>query len=230
MRTSLRSLVLGATLLICFASTALSGTPEDLKARIDAVVSAAYQSASAEFPCRLKAGGKPKMLHWQAVEKCLSNAEECVDWEGFYHQLQKIREEFRLQALDLTAAVESSLSAHALPYDKVFLVTDIEALVPLSNALLRFLPENSLLDLPVYDKSGARVGTFAGVYSFEKVGQISGMQNRHALFQYTDSRGNMQAAPDKLLLDSFGVPWKDAVSASGFRLPSDRLFLRKHSS
>ena len=229
MRALRRSLVRSATLLICFASIALSGTPEDLKAKIDMVVSAAYQSASAGFPCRLKAGGKPKMLHWQAVEKCLSDAEERVDWEDFYHRLQTIREEFRLQALDLAAAVESSLSAHALPYDKVFLVTDIEALLPLSNALLRFLPEKSLLDLPVYDKSGARIGTFAGVYSFEKIGQISGMKNRHAFFQYTDSRGNMQAAPDKLLLDSFGIPWKDAASAAGFRLPSDRLFLRKHT-
>jgi len=229
MRASLQSLILGSVLLICCASLAPSGTPEDLKAKIDAVVSAAYQSASAGFPCRLKAGGKPKMLHWQDVEKCLYNAEERVDWEDSYRELQQIREEFRLQAIDLTSAVESSLSAHALPYDKVFLVTESEALLPLSNSLLRFLPENSLLDLPVYDKSGARVGTFAGVYSFEKVGQISGMRNRHALFQYTDSRGNMQAAPDKLLLDSFGVPWKDALSASGFRLPSDRLFLRKHS-
>jgi len=29
-----------------------------------------------------------------------------------------------------------------------------------------------------------------------------------------------------LLLDTFGVPWKDAVSQPGFRLPSDKIVLK----
>jgi hypothetical protein len=106
------------------------------------------------------------------------------------------------------------------------MVKEAEALLPLSNSLLRFLPEDSLLDLPVYDNSGKRIGTFAGVYSFEKIGEISGARNRHALFQYKDLKGSIQASPDRLLLDSFGVPWKDALSQSGFRLPSDKLVLK----
>jgi hypothetical protein len=228
MQVLFKSIIPAYMLLALPAVSAYSQNPSaDLKAKIDAVVSEAYQAAAANFPCKLKARGRAKMLRWQDVEKCLNNANDRVDWEALSLELQKIRENGRYQATDISSAVESSLSAHAIPYDRVFLVKEKKALLPLSNSLLKFLPADSLMDLPVYDKSGTRMGTFSGVYSFEKVGEISGVKNRYSLFQYTDLRGRMQAAPDRLLLDSFGVPWEGAISQPGFRLPSDRLLLRR---
>jgi hypothetical protein len=115
--------------------------------------------------------------------------------------------------------VEASLSAHALTFDRVFVVKDPETLVPLTNSLLKFLPADSLLNLPVYGKAGTQVGTFMGTYSYERTGGLASA-NKYSLvlFQYADRNGNVQPAGDKLLLDSFGISWKEAQGQKGFRL------------
>jgi sporulation protein YlmC with PRC-barrel domain len=198
-----------------------------LKAKIDAVVSAAYKSASMEFPCTLKAQGIAKMLSWQAVEKCLNNANDRVNWEELTLQIQEVRKERRFKDTEIYSAIESSLSVQAIPYSKVFKVKDADALLPLSSSLLKFLPIDSLLALPVYNNSGVRIGTFSGVYVFEKVGAISGNKLKHSLFQYTDPAGRINNPSDQLLLDSYGIRWKQAESQRGFRLSSDKL-IPKH--
>jgi len=228
MRIKLKSISLISVFLAVFAGSGLCQNPsEDLKAKVDAVVSEAYQSASSTFPCKLKADGKPKMLSWEGIEKCFYKANEKIDWESLIRKIQEIRDNGRYQNFDMLSAIEPSLSAHALQFDKVFRVKEADALLPLSNSILRFLPENSLMNLPVYDKSGKRVGTFSGGYTFEKMGEISGSKQLHSLFQYTDSNGRIHASSDKLLLDSFGVPWKEAISQTGFRLNPDK-FMPKH--
>jgi hypothetical protein len=114
-----------------------------------------------------------------------------------------------------------------LPYEKVFIVKDVRALLPLSNALLKFLPEGSLQDLPVTEKLlKKQVGTFSGIYLFEKSGEVSGNRNRLVLFQYTDDKGKIHSASERLLLDTFGVPWEEAMSQPGFRLPAEKIALR----
>jgi hypothetical protein len=203
---------------------------DDLPAKVDALISDAYRSAAAEFPCKLKTRGKPKMLRWQDVDKCLNNANDRVDWDGLSQKLQVIRDRDRFQRIDISSAVEASLSAHAIPFDKIFVVKEIEALLPLSNSLLKFLPADSLLNLPVFNKSGERVGTFSGVYTYERMGGLAAANSyRMSFFQYTDLNGKMQtpASGGRLLLDSYGIPWKGAISQPGFRLPSDRL-IAKH--
>ena len=102
----------------------------------------------------------------------------------------------------------------------------MRAHLPLSSSLLKFLPEGSLQDLPVIDKSGAKIGTFSGTYVFEKMGNISGSKSPLVQFQYTDLKGNIHGSPERLLLDSFGVPWKQAMSQPGFRMPSTKIVLR----
>jgi hypothetical protein len=194
------------------------------------VISTAYESALARFPCKLKsAGGKPKMLRWQDVEKCLNFANDDVDWEDVSQELQKIRRDFRLQTDEIISMAESSFAAHALPYEKVFIVKDATALLPLSSTILKFLPEGSLQGLPVFEKSeksGTQVGTFTGIFLFDKSASISGTRSPLTIFQYTDSKGDIHGPPEKLLLDSFGVPWKEAASQPGFRLPSHRIVLK----
>lgn len=202
----------------------------ELESKIDELISAAYQSATAKFPCKIKIRGKARMLHWQQVDECLNGAHESVDWEEFSRQIDEVRRNSGSSGIDITAAVESSLSAHALPFDKVFAVKNIEALLPLTNSLLKFLPAESLQDFPVYDKSGVRIGTFSGVYTYEKAGGLTaGNTYRMSIFQYTDLKGEMQApsGPNRLLLDSYGVPWKGAISQPGFRLNADRLNLKR---
>jgi hypothetical protein len=224
-QTRLKLIVL-TFMVFCGFPALLSGqnASADLKGKVDAIVSAAYQSASASFPCKLGAvKDKTNMLSWQDIDKCLNYANDRVNWEELVLQIRKIRENSRYPVMDLASEIESSLAAHAIPYNKVFRVKETAALLPLSNSLLKFLPANSLMDLPVFNHSGARVGTFSGVYIFEKEGVLSGTMQRHSLFQYTDSSGTIQSSPSSLLLDSYGVVWKDVQSQPGFQLPLGKL-------
>jgi len=214
----------GAFFSVFFASAYGQSSPDELQSEIDALISTAYRSAAIKFPCKVKTRGKAKMMRWENVDKCLNDAQNRVDWAELSRKIQAIREGKRFQTFEVNSAIESSLSAHAIPFDKVFRVKNIEALLPLSNSLLKFLPPDSLMDFPVYDKSGEHVGSFSGLYSYERSGGLS-MANsfKMTLFQYTDLKGNIQTPAVRLLLDSYGVPWKGALSQPGFRLPSEKL-------
>lgn len=206
-------------MLTCLSSALPGQTSEALKAKIDAVIASAYQSASAQFPCKLKTRGKYKMLHWQQIDKCLNYAGDRIEWQEITEQLEQLRKEYRLQENEIESLIDKSIAAQALPFDKVFIVKQEKARLPLSTSVLKFLPENSLEGLPIFDESGEQIGTFGGTYHFERTGTITGNKIRHPLFQYADPQGNMHSVPDRLLLDSFGVPWKDAAGRPGFRLP-----------
>lgn len=209
-----------------FTSGYSQSSAADLQAEVDELISEAYQTAAAKFPCKLKTRGKAKMLHWEAVDKCLNNANDRVDWEMLSEKLQTMRKNKGFQTFEMNSAIESSLSTHAIPFEKVFRVKDMKALLPLSNSMLKFLPSDSLMDLPVYDNSGDRVGSFSGVYSYERSGGLMAANSfKISLFQYTDLKGKIQAPTGRLLMDSYGVPWKGALKQPGFRLPSDKLIL-----
>jgi hypothetical protein len=226
MKMNLRSAALPALFLTVFAGSGLcQGVTGSMRTKVDAVVLDAYKAASAAFPCKIKTGGKPRMLRWQNVDKCLNESFLLVDWQSVSRNLRGIRLESDVEAPDFLSVVEASFGAQALMYERIFLVKEAEALLPLSNSVLRFLPADSLANLPVFAKSGTKVGLFAGIYTFEKMGSLSGTKQNHYLFQYTDQDGNIQSSTDRLLLDSFGIPWKEAKSHRGFRLPADKLDL-----
>ena len=229
MKTILKYVVLTSMSLAgFFAVCAGQSHTEIFREQVDELVSAAYRSAAEEFPCKLKTRGKAKMLKWEDVDKCLNGANDRVIWEGLSLKLQIILEDSRFQSVDIISVIESSLSAQAIPYEKVFSVKNSEAVLPLTNSVLRFLPSESLMDLPVYDKSGERIGTFSGTYYYDRSGGLASANSfRLSYFQYTDVNGRMQAPTSKLLLDSFGVPWKGARLQPGFRLPSDKLILKR---
>jgi hypothetical protein len=202
--------------------------PKETSAAIDAAVLNAYRAAAAGFPCEIKGRGKPKMMRWEQVDRCLNDAVNKVDWQAFSRQLERARSGTAgVTPSEFSAAVETSLSEHGLPYDSVFTVkSKSEMLLPLTNSLLRYLPDDSLMGLPVSDKAGTQVGTFTGLYAYERSGGLaSANMFRLVLFQYTDKNGRVQSSSDRLLLDSFGVPWKDARSKKGFRLTTEKLKL-----
>lgn len=223
-------------ILICggwFTSRAASGAdlPKETSAAVDAAVLSAYRAASAGFPCEIKGRGKPKMMRWEQVDRCLNDAVNKVDWPALSHQLESMRSSAKgIAPAEFNAAVEASLSEHALLYESVLTVKPTEILLPLTNSLLRFVPADSLTGLAVSDKVGNQVGTFTGLYSYERSGGLaSANMFRLVLFQYTDHNGQVQSSSDRLLLDSFGVPWKDARSRKGFRLTAEKLTLERPS-
>ena len=200
---------------------------EALKEKVDEIVATAYKEASAKFPCRLRTSGRARMGDWRDVENCVNPAHDLVDWEGHVAALRKIREDGRISHEDLAAVLETSLTEQTILYDKVFQVRErdaIEARLPLSNSLLKFLPENSLTELPVYSKDGELLGSFLEAYPFDRSGGLTILSEyRRMNFQYNDLRGNPQSPTMVFLVDSFGVPWRDARLQPGFRLPSNRL-------
>ncbi|NWG14211.1 MAG: hypothetical protein HXY20_11820 [Acidobacteria bacterium] len=219
------ALALASLLPTGFHQTA--GLPRAARDSIDAAVSEAYEAAAAAFPCKVKRRGRPRMMRWEDVDRCLNNAVSRVDWDELSRRLESVRASTPgYSPAEFTAAVEASLSAGALTLERLFVIKDEKVLLPLTNSLLKYLPADSLMGLPVSDKVGTQVGTFAGIYSYERTGGLATANKyRLTLFQYNDRNGNVQSPFDKLLLDSFGVPWRDARSQPGFRLPSDRLAL-----
>lgn len=211
-------------LLLNLTPTVLCGElPKGVIEKIDAVIASAYQAASAKLPCKVGLRSKPTMLRWQDVDKCLSGAANRVDWEELARQLEAVRPQ-NASTGEFEAAVEASLSKQALPYNKVFLVKRTEALLPLTNSILKYLPPDSLTNLPVYDQKRNQIGTFAGVFPYEHSGGLtSGSTYTLIVFQYADAQGKIQPPSERLLLDSYGVPWAKAMTQPGFRLTSDKL-------
>lgn len=218
-------MVLLPALLAACAAAFAQGPRAEFQGKVDEIVAEAYRAAARKFPCKVKTRGKPKILRWQQVDRCLNEANDRVDWKGLSRRMEELRKSSGYSAAEALSAIESSLTAHALPYERVFAVKNKKALLPLTNSLLKFLPEGSLMNLPVFDKSGSKLGEFAGAFPFEKTGGLNAANTfRMYLFQYTDSKGRMEtpAILGRLLLDSYGVPWKDAASQPGFRLGADR--------
>jgi hypothetical protein len=221
---SLRRAFFAPLLLLSLTPPVLCGElPKGVIEKIDAVIASAYQAASAKLPCKVRLRSRPTMLRWQDVDKCLSGAVNLVDWEELARQLEAVRPQ-NASTGEFEAAVEASLSKEALPYNKVFLVKNTEVLLPLTNSILKYLPPNSLMNLPVYDQKNKQVGTFAGVFPYEHSGGLTGGTTYTLIvFQYADAQGKIQAPSDRLLLDSYGVPWAKAMTQPGFRLTSDKL-------
>jgi hypothetical protein len=230
MKIWVRMFLLVLITLISLAGLGLAqGIPADLKEKLDKITRAAYESASAGFPCRVKSAGNPKMMRYQEVDSCLNGANDRVDWEELARQVKSLQQNERIPWMDLATALESSFAARSLHFDKVFKVKNAAALMPLSNSLLKFLPANSLQDLPVFAKTGVKVGSFSGVYSTERAGDLAAANTFQLfVFQFTDPKGNVQlpASANKLLLDRYAVAWQDAISQPGFRLTPEKLLPR----
>jgi hypothetical protein len=217
----------GIAIGLCVAGIPAQDLSSEFGAKIDSLIVNAYQTAVEEFPCKPGTGGNPRMIDWKDLEKCLNGADDRVDWNGLAGQIETLRQDQGVPREDVTGIVESALSAHAIPYDRVLTVKKKDALLPLSNTVLKFLPEESLKGLPVYDRRlKKQIGTFFSSFTYEKSGGLSAANNyKLSLFQYTDLKGDLQAPMlnNRLLLDSYGVPWADASSRPGFRLTSNRL-------
>jgi hypothetical protein len=226
MRRSISALLFACIFLWLARSSSAQSLSSELQKGVDEIVTSAYQTASAEFPCKAKSHGKYQMLKWQTIDACLNDAYNRVDWTDLSERVSKLSERAGSLAGEIPAMIETSLTSRAIPYDKVLLVTNTEALLPLTNSVLKFLPPDSLMDLPVFENTGKRIGTFSGVYTYDKSGGLAAANSyRMAIFQYTDLKGEIQtpSGVNRLLLDSYGVPWKGAFSQPGFRLYSDKL-------
>jgi hypothetical protein len=211
-------------LLIAFSAAAAAQVSLEDAGKIDALVAKAYQAASVKLPCKISTARSSHMMDWKKVDKCMEQARLRVDWDELSSQLKALRHPSVSEG-DFASAVEESFARQALPYKAVFKVSDEEALLPLTNSILKNAVQNTLLNRPVFPLKGKlEIGRFSGVYYFERGAAIAtGSSYRLALFQYTDPQGHVQSPPDKLLLDSFGIKWFEIEARPGFRFPVELL-------
>jgi hypothetical protein len=207
-------------LLVWFAAAAAGQMPQDVTTKADALIAAAYQAALVKLPCKLSKGPNSRMLNWKNVDKCMDQARQRVNWDELASRLIALRPSF-LPEGDFAGAIENLLVKHALPYNKVFRVGKPDALLPLTNSILKYAIQDELMNMPVLPQKGNQpIGVFSGTFTHEKAGAMAtGNTYRLSMFQYTDPQGKMQTPSDKLLLDSYGIRWGDIESKPGFRFP-----------
>jgi len=211
-------------LLVWFAAAAAGQMPQDVAGKADALIAAAYQAAAVKLPCKLSNGPNSRMLNWKNVDKCMDQARQRVNWDELAGQLIALRP-FNISEGDFAAWVEMSLVKHALPYNKVFRVGKPDALLPLTNSILKYAIQDTLMDKPVLPQKGKQpVGVFSGIFTYERTGAMAtGNTYRLSMFQYADPQGKMETPSEKLLLDSSGIRWGDIDSKPGFRFTVELL-------
>ena len=91
-------------------------------------------------------------------------------------------------------------------FAELFQPARTDALFPLTNSVVRWVPESSLAGLTVFDSTGTPMGSFSNKYPFTRSGASS-----YTLwfFQYQASDGHLRRTGPDLLLDRFSVRWLD---------------------
>jgi len=94
----------------------------------------------------------------------------------------------------------------SVSFAELFQPARSDALFPLTNNIVRTVPESSLTGLPVFDGTGTPMGTFSNKYPYTR----SGAQSYTLwFFQYQSSDGRLRRTGPDLLLDRFSVRWLD---------------------
>jgi hypothetical protein len=217
-------IVSSVVLFVSLAPVAAAQISQDILTKIDTAVASVYEAASVKLPCKLSNGANSRMLDWKDVDKCMERARLRVNWDELARQLIALRPT-HLPEGDFAAAVEKSLERQALPYNKLFRVKSKNAFLPLTNSILKYALQDTLMGKPIFLQKGREpVGMFAGIFTYEKAGAMAtGNTYRLSMFQYTDAQKIMETPTEKLLLDAYGVRWNDIESSPGFRFPVDMI-------
>jgi len=133
------------------------------------------------FPTKFKTRGPLQRARWEQIDEVLTGLRE--DLRGIDCEI-KFQEIFR---------------------------TDKEELyIPLTNNLVRLVPEATLKGLPIFDQSGERLGEYENRVSYNRSGGLYSVESYTLFyFQFKDTQGELQSSGNHLLLDNFLVPWND---------------------
>jgi hypothetical protein len=134
-----------------------------------------------KLPVRLKTRGRPQRAQWEQVDRTLVTLQD------------------RLQG-----------RACSLRFEHLFASRRDDVYFPLTNQLIRVMPEKALNGAPVYNQSGELLGDFAGRFVVEKSGAFYNRQRVTLyFFQYKDQQGELRDSGRELLLDNYLVKWAD---------------------
>jgi hypothetical protein len=137
-----------------------------------------------KLPKKLKTRGKPKVLKWEDVDGVLNDVDK------------------KLQGDTCSFA-----------FNQLFSTKNKDAYFPLTNSVIRLVPEASLTGLKVFNNEGDELGTFAGKVRYERTGGLYARRSYVLYyFQFEDSNGQLQSVggqSSQLLLDRFTVRWSE---------------------
>ena len=149
-------------------------------------------SREMKLPVKLKTRGKPRRARWEQIDKVLNQLGERSKRENCRYKFEEV---FRTDRKDLY--------------------------LPVSNSVVRIVPEKALQDLVIYDQSGDRIGEYDSRVTYDRSGGLY-MKKSYTLhyFLYRDGQGEVQSTGHELLLDNYLAHWDDisnriAVSFSG---------------
>jgi hypothetical protein len=133
-----------------------------------------------KLPRKVGTQGKPRVIKWQDVDKTLNDVEKA------------------LQGKSCT-----------FTFAQLFRTKHEEALFPLTNSVVRIVPEASFQGMMVRTRAGDELGEYGGSFRYDRSGGGFAL-SRYSLvsFQYRDSQGEYHTAGSDLLIDQYGVPWE----------------------
>ncbi len=133
------------------------------------------------FPTKFKTRGPLQRAQWEQIDEVLT---------GLREDLQGIDCEIKFQ--------------------EIFRTDKEELYIPLTNNLVRLVPEATLKGLPIFNQSGERLGEYESRVSYNRSGGLYSVESYTLYyFQFKDTQEELQSSGTHLLLDEFLVPWSD---------------------
>jgi hypothetical protein len=97
-----------------------------------------------------------------------------------------------------------------IKFEEIFRTDKEELYVPLTNNMVRVVPETILEGLPVFNQSGERLGEYDHRVSYQRSGGLYASDSYILYyFQYKDTEGEVESSGNHLLLDEYLVLWSD---------------------
>jgi hypothetical protein len=105
-------------------------------------------------------------------------------------------------------------------FNQLFEMDRQEVYFPLTNNVVRTVPESSLVGLPVFNPSEERLGEYVSRVKYTRTGGLERTDSYTLYyFQYQDNEGEIHTSGSQLLLDSYRVRWTDIAERRGFKSP-----------
>lgn len=151
----------------------------------------AAQGVLAKFkPLKVKARGSHRVLRFEEIDRRLADLAAWLETD-------------QAAVLDPEAPAGGP---DTLRFADLFVPARPDTLFPLTNSVVRYVPESSLAGLTVFDSAGVAVGTFSNKYIYTRQGE-----RRFTLhfFQYQTAAGTLRRTGPDLLLDRFSIRWQE---------------------
>lgn len=139
--------------------------------------------ADLELPKRVKTDGRHDVAKWQDIDKLLNEL----------------------------AQVSEGTNCN-FTFSEIFRIEEESPLFPLTNSVIRVVPEESLKGVPVFNKEAEKIGSFAGQVRYERTGGLYARRSYTIYyFQYEREDGKLDSAGGggQLLLDRYLTKWGD---------------------